>query len=158
MPFYIVNENNINKINNITKPSVVRVHSLSCYWCKLMTPEFNKFKNNKILKNINIFDIETHHLSKINLPFVKTALNNGVPQLYIINKNGEILKEYKGDRTSNDMFNFSKELIKKQKVKTKKISKQKKKKLKSRKVLFNLKKNKFSKKNNIFRSLTPWNY
>lgn len=157
MPFYEINENNINILNNIKKPSLIRIHSLSCYWCKLMTPEFNKLKNNKKLKNINIFDIEASNLFKINLPFVEISLKKGVPQLYLINKNGEIIKEYTGDRTEKDMLLFAEQLIKNKKSKKSLKNKKTKKNLKnkkSKKVVFKLK-NKKTKKN-ISRTLTPW--
>jgi thiol-disulfide isomerase/thioredoxin len=157
MPYYNITSENQDKIKQIKNKALIKVHSLSCGWCRQMAPEFEKFKNNKKLKNVNIFDLEMSNASTIDMPFVKHAMNNGVPQLYIINNKGEILKEYTGNRTADDMFHFSKELINIKKTRIKKSRK----KIKNRKKRNKTKKNiNFgnvkSKKNRIIRSLTPW--
>ena len=152
MPYCNITAEDVDKIKQIKKKALIKVHSLSCGWCRQMAPEFEKFKNNKKLKNINIFDLEMSNVSTINMPFVKHAMNNGVPQLYIINNKGEILKEYTGNRTADDMFNFSKELINIKKTRIKKRRNKINNKTK-KKVKFN---NVKSKKNSITRTLTPW--
>ena len=152
MPYCNITAEDVDKIKQIKKKALIKVHSLSCGWCRQMAPEFEKFKNNKKLKNINIFDLEMSNVSTINMPFVKHAMNNGVPQLYIINNKGEILKEYTGNRTADDMFNFSKELINMKKTRIKKKRNKRNNKTK-KKVKFN---NVKSKKNSITRTLTPW--
>ena len=136
----------------IKNKALIKVHSLSCGWCQQMAPEFEKFKNNKKLKNVNIFDLEMNNASNINMPFIKHAMNNGVPQIYIINNKGEILKEYSGNRTADDIFNFAKELINNKKTRIKKRRKKRNNKTKKN-VKFN---NISSKKNRISRTLTPW--
>ena len=160
MPYYNITSQNQNKIKQFKNKALVKVHSLSCGWCQQMAPEFEKFKNNKKLKNVDIFDIEMSNASNLNMPFVQHARNNGVPQLYIINNKGDILKEYSGNRTADDMFNFSKELINNNSLKENKNknknTKRKRKKRNSKtkkKVKFN---NVKSKKNRITRTLTPW--
>ena len=152
MPYCNITAEDVDKIKQIKKKALIKVHSLSCGWCRQMAPEFEKFKNNKKLKNVNIFDLEMSNASTINMPFVKHAMNNGVPQLYIINNKGEILKEYTGNRTADDMFNFSKELINMKKTRIKKKRNKRNNKTK-KKVKFN---NVKSKKNSITRTLTPW--
>jgi hypothetical protein len=118
MPFCEITDSNMEKLHKLDNSAIIRIHSLSCHWCKVMTPEFKKFINNEKLKNIDVFDIETSYLSKINLPVIKTGMSKGVPQLYIINNKGEILKEFEGnmDRTEKNMLLFADDLIKKQDV------------------------------------------
>lgn len=152
MPYYNITPQNQHKIMKIKNKALIKVHSLSCGWCQQMAPEFEKFKNNKKLKNVNIFDLEMNNASNINMPFIKHAMNNGVPQIYIINNKGEILKEYSGNRTADDIFNFAKELINNKKTRIKKRRKKRNNKTKKN-VKFN---NISSKKNRISRTLTPW--
>ena len=109
--------------------------------------------------------------SNIKMPFLQHAMNNGVPQLYIINNKGDILKEYSGNRTAGDMFEFSKELMNNKKSFKKSFKKSCKKLCKKsckksskkscKKLCKKLCKKKRHFKNNtskkIVRTLTPWN-
>jgi thiol-disulfide isomerase/thioredoxin len=111
-----ITSDDINKINSTERPFIIRIYSNSCGWCVKMTPEFNNFKQNKLLNNINVFDLNVNDISKIKRAFVTNdLLSKGIPQLFIIDKNGEIIKETIGFKTENDMLLFANDIITKSK-------------------------------------------
>lgn len=133
-----INANNIDKnkllllLNNNT--CFVGVFNKFCIHCKMMQPEFNKFKNKNNNNNNNanyiVIEIDSSLLEALNIDVLSKNVN-GFPSLLLINK-GKFIKEYNNNRTYNNMHNFLINYIKttkskqqtRRKIKKSKLTKQ----------------------------------
>ena len=107
-----INTSNINK-ESITKLlsskiCLIGVFSKLCIHCKNMKPQWKLLK--KKLKKFNcnalLFEIDSDQLNHIGYDSL-TKNVNGLPSIMIFKK-GKLIKEYNGNRTSEDMFKFFK--------------------------------------------------
>tara|TARA_Y100000816_G_scaffold289566_1_gene276281 strand:+ start:907 stop:1317 length:411 start_codon:yes stop_codon:yes gene_type:complete len=107
-----INTSNINK-ESITKLlsskiCLIGVFSKLCIHCKNMKPQWKLLK--KKLKNFNcnalLFEIDSNQLNHIGYNSL-TKNVNGLPSIMVF-KRGKLIKEYNGNRTSEDMFKFFK--------------------------------------------------
>ena len=94
-----------NNMNNF-----IRLKSPGCPYCRMMDDEWKKLEKkdelNKI-NDLNIIDLHVDALKDIDRPHCMRGLRNkGVPFIFILNKKGEIEKEYNGTRESEDMKEF----------------------------------------------------
>ena len=119
-------------LNNNT--CFVGVFNKFCIHCKMMQPEFNKFKNNNNNANYIVIEIDSSLLETLNVDVLSKNVN-GFPSLLLINK-GKFIKEYNNNRTYNNMHNFLINYIKTTKTKQQTRRKIKKSKLpkQSRKI------------------------
>jgi thioredoxin-related protein len=112
MKFYIVDERNGRTFDRLAKRqnghSFVRFYSPHCHWCQKMHNNWQELKNHDKLKDldVNIFDVHIDALDDISLPCVDDVRNKGVPQMLLLNKNGETLSKYDGSRETDDMAEF----------------------------------------------------
>lgn len=124
--------NNPKKINKLISEKLcfIGVFSKVCIHCKNMKPEWEKLKNKlkKIKCNGLLLEIDSSYLYSMENPALSGRVN-GLPTI-LISKNNKILKEYNGNRSTNDMLKFFKPYIiynnslsKKQKNNNKKIIK-----------------------------------
>lgn len=89
------------KINDKTN-CIVLYYSETCFYCKMMKPEWNKFENkHKNNNDIIIANVEAQNMNLLN----SKPMIMGYPTIYKY-KNG-IEKEYKGDRSCSDLEKFS---------------------------------------------------
>ena len=107
-----INTSNINK-ESITKLlsskiCLIGVFSKLCIHCKNMKPQWKLLK--KKLKKFNcnalLFEIDSDQLNHIGYDSL-TKNVNGLPSIMVF-KRGKLIKEYNGNRTSEDMFKFFK--------------------------------------------------
>ena len=107
-----INTSNINKesITKIlsSKICLIGVFSKLCIHCKNMKPQWKLLK--KKLKKFNcnalLFEIDSDQLNHIGYDTLTKNIN-GLPSIMVFKK-GKLIKEYNGNRTSEDMFNFFK--------------------------------------------------
>ena len=109
-----INANNIdkNKLLSLLNNNIcfVGVFNKFCIHCKMMQPEFNKFKNNNNNNNNNnntnyiVIEIDSSLLETFNIDVLSKNVN-GFPSLLLINK-GKFIKEYNNNRTYNNMHKF----------------------------------------------------
>ena len=126
-----INANNIDKKKLIsilnTNICLIGVFNEYCIHCKMMKPEWNKFKNldikKKRQKNIYIIEIDNNLLNNLNIDYISKHVN-GYPSI-LLSDNGRFVKEYNNDRTHDNMLKFIYNYINK-KTKTKKQRKPKK--------------------------------
>ena len=149
MKIYSINRDNygnhehiLNKVLN--NSNLLGVFSDNCIHCQNMKPEWNKLQHR--LKNENnkagMVELNSDMLDKVNNSRIKEKIN-GFPTIMIIKK-GKPYKEYSGNRSCDDMYNFSKLHLSQEKIKKSKKSKKAKKSKKSKKT----NNSKKSKKNN----------
>ena len=110
----------INKLNNKSfnndaikkllekKTCLVGVFSKLCVHCTNMKPqwEFLKKKLKKAKCNGVLLEIDSDQLNYIDYSSLTNSIK-GLPSIMVF-KNGKKLREYNGDRSSNDMFKFFK--------------------------------------------------
>jgi thioredoxin-related protein len=112
MKFYIIDERNGRTFDHLAKKthghSFVRFHSPHCHWCQKMHNNWHSLKTHDKLRDtdVNIFDVHIDALDDISLPCVDDVRNKGVPQMLLIDKNGETLRKYDGSRETDDMAEF----------------------------------------------------
>ena len=99
-----VNEHSSSLLNNGSEECLLLIHSPSCGHCKAMEPEWKKLEDkiNTIPEEIIIISIEGEHIDKFNPKFSV----NGYPSIFYLNKDGSVKKNYSGDRSMDDLFNF----------------------------------------------------
>lgn len=112
----INNESDISELINIIKErdSFMRFFSPFCGWCRAMEENWNELENKSNLKNkdINIIDINVALLhsdeanNKLTHDVFNVAKENGVPYIVLVNTNGKLVSEYKGNRETDDMILF----------------------------------------------------
>jgi len=123
------------------KICLIGVFSKLCIHCKNMKSqwEFLKKKLKKMNCNGILLEIDASQLDYIDFSSLKNSID-GLPAIMVF-KNGKLKKEYNGNRSSNDMFNFfkpymvlmgksphtrlKKKFLKKEKTKRKKTKKNK---------------------------------
>ena len=110
-------------LNEVNNPSLLRVYSNNCGHCSAMEDDWEKLK--KLINeknsddNINIIDVESSYSNK--LPSNISSSIIGYPTIIAL-QNGNIVKDYQGNRQANDMYDFCKEyLLKKSLASTKKL-------------------------------------
>ena len=83
-----------------------RCVSKLCIHCQNMKSQWQYLKSK--LKNQNVMDyfleIDSNQLNYIDMSSLSNSIK-GLPSIMIF-KNGKLKKDYKGDRTSSDMFKF----------------------------------------------------
>ena len=98
----------------------IGVFSELCIHCKNMKSQWNTLK--KKLKNMHcnsvLLEIDSSQLNNIDYSSLTNSIN-GFPSIMIFNK-GKKIKDYNGNRSSNDMFKFFKHYLLINKKKTKK--------------------------------------
>ena len=105
-----INANNIdkNKLLSLLNNNIcfVGIFNKFCIHCKMMQPEFNKFKNKN--KNINanyiVIELDSSVLEPLAIDILSKNVN-GFPSLLLINK-GKFIKEYNNNRTYNGIHKF----------------------------------------------------
>lgn len=105
-----INANNIdkNKLLSLLNNNIcfVGIFNKFCIHCKMMQPEFNKFKNKN--KNINanyiVIELDSSVLEQLAIDILSKNVN-GFPSLLLINK-GKFIKEYNNNRTYNGIHKF----------------------------------------------------
>jgi len=92
-----------------TMPAFVKLYSPGCGHCVAMQKAWDALKNNADLTDYNMAVIEVHadELDKINSPAM--AVNQGFPTIRKVLKNGNLGKDYNGNRSTADMIKFIKE-------------------------------------------------
>mgnify|MGYP001190816589 CR=1 FL=1 len=113
------------------KMCFIGIFSKDCFHCTNMKPEWKilKKKLKKINTNTLFLEIDANYLNKIDVSSLKNSID-GFPSIMIF-KNGKKIKDYSGDRSSNNMLNFFKGYMTTLNKKTKKAKKTKKNKTKS---------------------------
>ena len=89
-------------------PAFVKLYSPGCGHCVAMQDAWDALKGNAALKDYDMAIIEVHadELDKINSPAV--SVNQGFPTIRKVLKNGNLGKDYEGDRSIADMIKFIK--------------------------------------------------
>lgn len=100
-------EDDISKITN--GMCMVRIHSNGCGHCLNMESAYHGLNSLPIRDRMNILDIEvgSNDYRKHDTGWVRETINKPVPHIFIM-KDGKIVDEYSGDRTTNDMAMFMK--------------------------------------------------
>ena len=93
------------------KNCLIGVFSKSCIHCNDMKPQWQilKKKLKKITCNGVLLEIDASLLDYIDFSTLKNSID-GLPAIMIF-KNGKKVKDYVGNRTSNDMFKFLKQYL-----------------------------------------------
>lgn len=100
---------------NIIKkmPAFVKIFSPSCGHCVAMAPAWEKLKEDNNLKNLDFALIEINSSVASNMKSSGVKHFEGVPTIREIKQgNGAAGKEYKGNRSAEDMANFIKKTFK----------------------------------------------
>lgn len=113
------------------KPAFVKFYSNNCGHCINMSAAWKMLgeKNNGIEHHgIYIIEVNIDDIKGFERITSKCAENakNGVPYIAMVNKNGTVFKEYKGDRSAGDMKKFIKDNSKEFIVKNNKPNNKKK--------------------------------
>ncbi len=128
-----LNNNSFNKeeiLNLLSKKTcLVGVFSKLCIHCQNMKPqwEFLKKKLKKSKCNGLLLEIDSDQLNYVDYSSLTNSIK-GFPSIMVFKK-GKLVKEYNGNRTSNDMFKFFKPymvVVNGEKSKMKKTKKAKK--------------------------------
>lgn len=90
-------------------PAFVKLYSPGCVHCVAMQDAWDALKDNAALKDYDMAVIEIHadELDKINSPAI--SVNQGFPTIRKVLKNGNLGKDYNGNRSTVDMIKFIKE-------------------------------------------------
>ena len=101
------NKNNIQQLLE-KKICLVGVFSKLCIHCNNMKPQWNMLKKRLKKSNCNglLLEIDSDQVNNIDYDSLTNSVK-GLPTIMIF-KNGKLLREYSGDRTSSDMFKFFK--------------------------------------------------
>ena len=101
------NKNNIQQLLE-KKICLVGVFSKLCIHCNNMKPQWNMLKKRLKKSNCNglLLEIDSDQLNNIDHDSLTNSVK-GLPTIMVF-KNGTLLREYSGDRTSTDMFKFFK--------------------------------------------------
>ena len=101
------NKNNIQQLLE-KKICLVGVFSKLCIHCNNMKPQWNMLKKRLKKGNCNglLLEIDSDQVNNIDYDSLTNSVK-GLPTIMIF-KNGKLLREYSGDRTSSDMFKFFK--------------------------------------------------
>lgn len=126
----LVKYNNLYKNNQLKGLFMYKVYSDTCYYCQLMDKEWEKFKNNEIIKKINLIEIE--HEFKKNIDNELISRINRYPTILMVMNNNSVT-EFNDERIENNFYHFVKESMNKQKGNGRTIKKKKIKKIKKTK-------------------------
>lgn len=90
-------------------PAFVKLYSPGCGHCVAMQGSWDALKDHAALKDYDMAIIEVHadELDKINSPAM--SVNGGFPTIRKVLKNGNLGKDYEGNRSTEDMVNFIKD-------------------------------------------------
>ena len=90
-------------------PSFVKLYSPGCGHCVAMQGSWDALKDHTALKDYDMAIIEVHadELDKINSPAM--SVNGGFPTIRKVLKNGNLGKDYEGNRSTEDMVKFIKD-------------------------------------------------
>jgi len=99
-----------NKIQELLskKVSLIGVFSKMCIHCQNMKKEWQNLKSKLKKSKYNglLLQIDSDQLNYIDFPALRNSIK-GFPSIMVF-KNGKLKKDYKGNRTANDMFKFFK--------------------------------------------------
>jgi thioredoxin-like negative regulator of GroEL len=103
----------------------IGVFSDACFHCNNMKPAWNNLKTSlkKMKSNSVLLEIDAGQLDLINYGPLKNSIR-GFPAIMIF-KNGEMIKDFSGNRTKAEMLKFFKPHLEKATKKTKKTKKNK---------------------------------
>jgi thioredoxin-like negative regulator of GroEL len=98
----------------------IGVFSDACFHCNNMKPAWNNLKTSlkKMKSNSVLLEIDAGQLDLINYGPLKNSIR-GFPAIMIF-KNGEMIKDFAGNRTKDEMLKFFKPHLEKATKKTKK--------------------------------------
>lgn len=90
-------------------PAFVKLYSPGCGHCVAMQDAWDALKGNAALKDYDMAVIEVHadELDHIKNPAM--SVNQGFPTIRKVLKNGNLGKDYEGDRSTADMITFIKD-------------------------------------------------
>ena len=90
-------------------PAFVKLYSPGCGHCVAMQDAWDALKGNAALKDYDMAVIEVHadELDHIKSPAM--SVNQGFPTIRKVLKNGNLGKDYEGDRSTADMITFIKD-------------------------------------------------
>jgi hypothetical protein len=94
---------------NSQMPAFVKLYSPGCGHCVAMQDAWDALKGNAALKDYDMAVIEVHadELDHIKSPAM--SVNQGFPTIRKVLKNGNLGKDYEGDRSTADMIKFIKD-------------------------------------------------
>lgn len=99
-----------NKITELLSKKIcfIGVFSKMCIHCQNMKSQWQYLKSKLKKSNCNgiLLEIDAEQLNYIDYSSLSNSIK-GFPSIMIF-KNGKLKKDYKGDRTTNDMFKFFK--------------------------------------------------
>ena len=102
-----------NKIQELLSKKVcfVGVFSKMCIHCQNMKSQWQYLKSKLKKSKCNgiLLEIDAEQLNYIDYSSLKNSIK-GFPSIMVL-KNGKLKKDYKGNRTTNDMFKFFKPYI-----------------------------------------------
>lgn len=103
-----LNNTNFKKFGKYLNSNIcfVGIFSKNCIHCKMIQPEWEKLKKQLKKKKCNgvLLEVDSNQLNYINYSSFNNNIN-GFPTIALY-KNGKIVKEYDGNRTSNNMYKF----------------------------------------------------
>jgi len=100
------NKNDIEELINNNNNVIILYYSLTCYYCNILKPTWNKLcENLKNKKGVIIINIESENIKHIKEKYKKDV--EGYPTIVKYSK-GKKIKEYNGKRELEDLKNFIK--------------------------------------------------
>ena len=93
------------------KVCLIGVFSKLCIHCNIMKPQWEILKKKLKKTNLNgvLLEIDANQLDYIDYSLLKNSVD-GLPSIMVF-KRGKKVKEYVGDRTSNDIYKFFKSYL-----------------------------------------------
>jgi hypothetical protein len=90
-------------------PAFVKLYSPGCGHCVAMQDAWDALKDNPALKDYDMAVIEVHADELDNIKSPAMSVNQGFPTIRKVLKNGNLGKDYEGDRSTADMIKFIKD-------------------------------------------------
>ena len=111
-----LNTGNVNRFNNLKqdKPVVVAYLMKGCHWCDQMKPEWNNMKRSingdGILAEVTVVNGDRSVIDRMNVD--TQHLNKGFPSVCRYTPGKRIGQSFKGERTADNLREFSKKVLK----------------------------------------------
>ena len=131
----VTNQNKLNEYNNLYRNNnlkglyIYKVYSESCFYCTLMQDEWNKLKNDEIINDISLVEIESDFKNSIENKMISDVYR--YPTIFISYNNQPPIV-FEEERLCKNFLSFIKNNLKKY-TKRGGVSKTKRKKNKSKK-------------------------
>ena len=94
-----------NNIIQQKKSALLLFTSEGCHWCKKLWPEWNKFKSLLYDKHVTLIEINAKMAASIGK--ILNIQIKGFPSIIAV-ANGQVIGEYRGNRTSANLMLFYK--------------------------------------------------